>query len=92
MFAEVPRHLNKRPLIAGLEPVELLAVAALLIASNIICKSFGVSGLIPALVALTAFGFLKFYKKGKAPGHFIYLLKFHLTNKTRDGFRTGGAR
>jgi len=85
MDAQVPRHLNKKPLIAGLEPIELLAVAALLIGSNIISKSLGLTGMWAAVLAISAFGFLKFYKRGKAPGHFIHFLKFYLRERTVGG-------
>jgi hypothetical protein len=86
MEAQVPRHLNKKPLIAGLEPIELLLVAALLIGSNICCKTFELSGLWPAILTITTFSFLKFYKRGKAPGHFLYLARFHLGQKSLGGF------
>ena len=89
MEAQVPRHLNKKPLIAGLEPIELLAVAALLIGSNIFCKSFEISGMWAGVIAVSVFGFLKFYKRGKAPGHFLHLIKFHLRNRTIGGFPNG---
>jgi hypothetical protein len=78
MRSTVPRHLNKRPLIAGLEPVELLGVAALLISANIIAKMFGLSGVFPGLAALGAFAFLKFIKRGTQKGHVLHVLQFHL--------------
>lgn len=71
----VPRHLNKKPLIAGLEPIELLGVAALLIGSNILAKFLSLSGLVPAVMAGTFFLLLKYFKRGKARGHFIFLLR-----------------
>lgn len=86
MEALVPRHLNKKPLIAGLEPIELLAVAALLIGSNIFCKSFDINGMWAGAFALFVFGFLKFYKRGKPPGHFLHLIKYHLHRRTKEGF------
>jgi hypothetical protein len=89
MEAQVPRHLNKKPLIAGLEPIELLAVAALLIGANILCKSIEVSGIWAGVVAVSIFGFLKFYKRGKAPGHFLHLLRFHLREQSVGGFPNG---
>jgi len=81
MIAQVPRHLNKRPLIAGLEPIELLGVAALLIGSNIVAKMFGLSGLMPAVTALSVFGFLKLIKRGKQRGYLLHLLQFQLRSR-----------
>jgi hypothetical protein len=86
MEALVPRHLNKKPLIAGLEPIELLIVGALLVGTNIICKAIDLTGVWPALIALSTFGFLKFCKRGKAPGHFLYLARFHLRKRAIGGF------
>jgi hypothetical protein len=75
MTISVPRHLNKRPLIAGLEPIELLGVAALLIGSNIVAKLFSAPQFMPAVVAIACFAFLKIARRGKAPGHFIFVLR-----------------
>jgi hypothetical protein len=89
MEANVPRHLNKRPLIAGLEPIELLAVAATLIGVNVGGKTFGFSPLWAALVAGASFAFLRFYRRGKAPGHMLHLLRFQLKPRIAPGFRKG---
>ena len=75
MSIPVPRHLNKKLLIAGLEPIELLGIATLLIGSNIMAKFFSMSGLMPALIAASAFGVMKVLKRGKARGHFIFVLR-----------------
>lgn len=81
----VPRHLNKRPLIAGLDPIELLGVAALLIGANIAAKIFAAPQLLPALVAMLAYVALKIARRGKAPGHFIFVLKNQLQPKIISG-------
>jgi hypothetical protein len=86
MRASVPRHLNKRPLIAGLEPIELLGVAALLIGSNIVSKAFELSGLWAAATAIAMFGFLKIYKRGKPRGHFLHLIKYTAQPSSTSGF------
>jgi hypothetical protein len=89
VIVSVPRHLNKKPLIAGLEPIELLGVATLLIAANILAKFFSMSALMPGLTALTAFFLLKFLKRGKARGHFIFLLRSQLQPKVKSGYGLG---
>lgn len=83
----VPRHLNKRPLIAGLEPIELLGVAALLIGSNIMSKFFSISALFPALIAGVSFFSMKILKRGKARGHFIFVLQQQFRPQIKDGYR-----
>ncbi len=82
----VPRHLNKKPLIAGLEPIELLGVASLLIGSNIIAKFFSMSGLVPALVAGATFVAMKLMKRGKARGHFIFVLRQQFQPLVKSGY------
>ncbi len=89
MGISVPRHLNKRPLIAGLEPIELLGVASLLIAANITAKFFSISAFLPAFVAISAFVLLKFLKRGKARGHFVFLLRRQLQPQIKSGFPGG---
>ncbi|MDZ4676304.1 MAG: hypothetical protein SGI74_02250 [Oligoflexia bacterium] len=86
MSISVPRHLNKRPLIAGLEPIELLAVATLLISSNILAKFFSMSGLMPAIIAGISFGAMKLLKRGKARGHFIFVLRQQLKPQIKCGY------
>jgi len=86
MIVSVPRHLNKKPLIAGLEPIELLGVAALLIGSNILAKFFSMSGIVPAIVAVTIFFGLKILKRGKARGHFVFLLRQQFKPRIKEGF------
>ena len=83
----VPRHLNKKPLIAGLEPIELLGVATLLIASNIFAKFFGLSGLAPALCAGATFFAMKILKRGKARGHFLFVLRQHFRPLVLSGYQ-----
>jgi hypothetical protein len=75
MSITVPRHLNKRPLIAGLEPIELLGIAALLIGTNIACKMFSAPQFLPAVTSGVSYILLKISRRGKAPGHFIHVLK-----------------
>lgn len=82
----VPRHLNKKPLIAGLEPVELLGVAALLIGANIFAKFFSISGLAPALIAGATFLTLKLMKRGKARGHYIFILRQQFRPLIKTGY------
>ena len=90
MMLSVPRHLNKRPLIAGLEPIELLGVAALLIGSNIFAKFFSMSGLVPALFAGAAFAAMKILKRGKARGHFIFVLRQQFRPLIQSGYQRRG--
>ena len=87
MMIAVPRHLNKKPLIAGLEPIELLGVACLLIGSNIIAKFFSMSGLVPALVAGATFVAMKLMKRGKARGHFIFVLRQQFQPLVKSGVK-----
>jgi hypothetical protein len=86
MVIPVPRHLNKKPLIFGLEPIELLGVASFLIGSNILAKFLSMSGLVPALAAGTAFLALKILKRGKARGHFIFIIRQQFRPLVKTGY------
>ena len=86
MSIPVPRHLHKKPLIAGLEPIELLGIAALLVGSNIMAKFFSISGLVPALLAGTSFFALKILKRGKARGHFVFVLRNQFQPLIKPGY------
>jgi hypothetical protein len=86
MLIPVPRHLNKKPLIAGLEPIELLSVAACLVISNIIARFFDFSGLVPASISVIAFFALKILKRGKARGHLFFVLRKQFKPSVESGY------